>query len=272
MLKIGVTGYAGHVGQELMRYENVTPLACDVCDPNAVDLSVRNVKPDIIVHLASISDVDVCEKPENEKRVKSVNVIGTFNVAEVAEKRGCGMVIMSSAHVFDGRWGNYKEKSKPNPKNFYGFSKMAAEAFRSIFPFMKVVRTSYLFDYERVFKHLYPLRANQSFMYPTFIERSFMYLPHFAEAFYCYLQNYDRMPNMLHISGASTVSWYEFIRDMADVYKLDSSKVQPRSKEIKMDVAPRPYSAGLNIGLSKKLDLPQFGYKEGLLEMREISR
>jgi dTDP-4-dehydrorhamnose reductase len=269
---IGVTGYAGYVGQELLKYKEFVPLACDVRNKPDVDLAVRSVKPDIIVHLASISDVDVCEAKENEPKVKAVNVNGTYNVAEVAERYGCGMVIMSSAHVFDGRWGNYKEKSKPNPKNFYGFSKMAAESFQAVFPFMKVVRTSYLFDHERVFKHLYPLRANHSYAYPTFIERSFMFLPHFAEAFYFYLMNYDRMPNTLHISGCDTASWYQFIRDMARLYRVDENLVQPRKYEIEVDAAPRPYKAGLNVGLSKKLDIPQYGYREGLLEMKEGSR
>lgn len=273
MATFGITGYSGHVGQELLKYPDMVPLAGDVRNQSEIELAIRNTKVDIIVHLASISDVDTCEKKENQKLVDDTNVRGTFHVAEAAENYGCGMVLLSSAHVFDGKWGNYKESSRPFPKNYYGFTKLAAEGFsRDIFPFMKVVRTSYLFDHERVFKHIYPLRAKNSFAYPTFIERSFMYLPHFAEAFYCYLLNFANMPKMLHISGATTASWYEFIRDMAEIYKADSSLVKPRTFEIDVDSAPRPYKAGLNIGLSRKLSLPQYGYKEGLLEMREVSR
>ena len=277
-MKYGVTGYSGHVGQELLKYDDVVPLAGDVRDMgelnrrSAIEMAVRTVKPDVIVHLASISDVDVCEKKENQSLIDDTNVKGTFHVAEVAEKYGCGMVLMSSAHVFDGRWGNYKENSKRNPKNYYGMSKHYAEGFQKTFPFMKVVRTSYLFDHERVFKHIYPLRANHPYAYPTFIERSFMYLPHFAEAFYFYLLAYDRMPSILHISGCETTSWYQFIRDMAKAYKLDESLVHPRKHEIDVESAPRPYKAGLNVGLSKKLDLPQFSYREGLFEMKEVSR
>lgn len=272
MTTIGVTGYSGHVGQELLKYKDVVPLAGDVRFPSEIELAVRNVKPDVIVHLASISDVDRCELKENQKLVDDTNVRGTFHVAEAAEKFGCGLVVLSSSQVFDGKWGNYKENSKPNPQNYYGFTKLAAEGFRKIFPFMKVVRTSYLFDHERVFKHLYPLRAGNSFAYPTFIERSFMYLPHFAEAMFWYLANYNKMPQVLHISGSDTVSWYQFIRDMASVYGVDSSLVCPRDKEIEVYSAPRPYKAGLNVGLSKRLDMPQYGYREGLHEMREVSR
>lgn len=271
-MKIGLTGYTGHIGQELMQFADVVPLACDVRNQDDVDLAVRNVKVDVVVHLASISDVDRCEKKENQKLVDDTNVRGAFHVAMATEQYNTDMVLLSTSHVFDGRWGNYKESSRPNPKNYYGFSKLGAESFRELFPRMKVVRTSYLFDHERVFRHIYPLRAGTSFEYPTFIERSFMYLPHFAEALYAYLQRYAEMPKVLHISGSDTVSWYEFVRDMAKVYGLDSSKVCPRNHEIKMDVAPRPFRAGLNVNLSKKLSLPQYGYREGLLEMKEISR
>ena len=273
MTTFGVTGYAGQVGQELLKYPDMVPLAGDVRSRSEIDLAVRSTKVDVIVHLASISDVDTCEKKENQKLVDDTNVRGTFHVAEVAEKYGCGMVLLSSAHVFDGKWGNYKENSKPSPRNYYGFSKLAAEGFaKDIFPFMKVVRTSYLFNHKRVFRHIYPLRAKNSFTYPTFIERSFMYLPHFVEAFHWYLLSLSSMPKVLHISGANTVSWYQFIKDMADVYGVDSSLVCPRTYEIDVESAPRPYKAGLNVGLSRKLAMPQYGYKEGLLEMRELSQ
>ena len=148
---------------------------------------------------------------------------------------------------------------------------MGAERLQTVFPNLKVVRTSYLFDYERMFRHIYPLREGESFEYPTFIERSFMYLPHFAEAFYNYLQRIEQMPSILHISGSRTSSWYKFMCDVATVYGLNSSLIQPRYKEVNLNVAPRPYKAGLNVNLSKKLEIPQYGYLEGLQEMREIS-
>jgi len=180
------------------------------------------------------------------------------------------MVLLSTVHVFDGHRGNYREKDRPNPQNYYGFTKLAAEGFQQIFPFMKIVRTSYLFDYNRTFKHVYSIRAGNEYEYPTFIERSFMYLPHFAEAFHYYLSNYDRMPYTLHISGSDTVSWYEFVCQLSDFYGLDSSLVRPRVKEL-AGMVPRPYRAGLNIELSKKVGLPQYSFVDGFSEMKEVS-
>ena len=271
MTIIGVTGYSGHVGQELLLFPNVIPLAGDVRIKSDIARAVNNNKVDIIVHLASISDVDECEQKQNQSMVDEVNVQGTINVAEVAEDYGCEMVLLSTVHVFDGKRGNYKENSSCNPKNYYGYTKFACEGFQHVFKFLKVVRTSYLFDYERLFPHLYPLRAGKQFEYPVFIERSFMYLPHFADAFYYYLCNYDRMPKMLHISGSETVSWYSFMKSLADVYGIKSDLVCPRTEDIG-SVAPRPYRAGMNVDLSRKLGVPQYNYLDGLREMKSVGR
>lgn len=266
--RIGVTGYSGRVGQELLSFPNIFPLACDVRNLEEVDLAVKHTEVDIIVHLASISDVDKCEDPQNRKLIDDTNVKGTLHMAQAGEKHGCKVVLLSSSHVFDGKWGNYKEKNKPHPINYYGLSKLGAESFLSVFDNLKIVRTSYLFDYERLFKHVYPLRAGHPYEYPTFIERSFMYLPHFAESLYQYLMRIDEMPDILHIAGCRSVSWYELMLDVAEAFRLQKSLVCPRHRELDNPSAPRPHHAGLNVGLSNKLGLPQYGHLEGIIEMR----
>lgn len=270
-MKIGLTGYSGMVGEELMKFPNVVPLACDVRNKEEVSVAVKSTQVDIIVHLASITGIDFCEDPKNHKLVNDTNVWGTLNVAEAADDLGREMVLLSTIHVFDGAGGNYREKSKPNPKNYYGLTKLAAEGFQQVFPFMKIVRTSYLFDYKRIFKHIYPLRAGKASDYPTFIERSFMYLPHFAEAFHYYLLNYGRMPHILNIGGSDTVSWYEFVCGLSELYGVDSSLVLPRSKELP-GLVPRPFRGGLNVGLSEKVGIPQYNFVDGFAEMKEVSR
>jgi dTDP-4-dehydrorhamnose reductase len=117
--------------------------------------------------------------------------------------------------------------------------------------------------------HVYPLRIGHSYEYPTFIKRSFMYLPHFIENLYRYILNITEMPSILHLSGSDTVSWYEFMKNLADVYRIDNQLVI-RRKSDSSEFAPRPYNGGLNINLSKKLGFPQHSYLEGLEAMREL--
>ena len=265
--RVAVTGYRGRVGQELLaQYSGSTPLVCDVREEKDVRLAIHNIRPDIIVHLAAKSDVDFCQQKQNENFVIDVNVRGTFNVCEAARDYGCGVVLLSTSQVFDGLWGNYNEKSKPHPKNFYGMSKWGAERIQTAQPFMKIIRTSYLFDYERLYKYIYPLKVGKRFDYPTFIYRSFMYVPHFVNSLVQYLERFDEMPPILHISGTDTVSWYGFVDKIAYAYGLNKSLVMSRNRELP-DKSPRPHKAGLNVSLSKRLGLPQFSYLKGLYEM-----
>lgn len=267
-MKIYVTGHSGHVGKYLCQYPDVLPLDVDVTQEREVELAVRHLSPgDIVVHLASKSDVNWCEHRENQNKVIDVNFKGAIYVANATEKYHCGMVFLSSDHVFDGRWGNYKESSKISPLNYYGQSKVAAEeAMLEAFEHVKVVRTSYLFDESRLDEKLSALLHGRKAGYPTFISRSFMYIPSFVDSLLRYVDNYTDMPRLLHISGNRIVSWYDFMIELAKRYTLDVELILARRMDIKTETQ-RPRKGGLNVSLSKKLGLPQSNYYTGIEQM-----
>lgn len=257
MTKVMMTGGNGRIGKYMAKWVDGN-LECDITDSRSLDDILSKQAPDIILHLAARSDVDWCENPANEKEAIAVNVRGTFKLLHAAEMIGAKVVMLSSDHVFSGgnRWwgsGPYDEDDKTFPTNFYGQTKLAAEGFLEAFDNFKVVRTSYLFDWERIQSKL-----GQS--QPTFIKRSFMYLPHFCSDLYLYLQNYDKMPKVLHLSGSKTVSWYDFMRSF--------TVVQPKNKEDKT-MTKRPYGAGLKT--KYKFFLPT-SYHQGVKDMLKDSQ
>lgn len=280
-MKIAVTGYKGRVGSLLLE-QGCSPLVCDVTNYDEVEMAVRQAKPDLVVHLASISDVDYCEQHLDE--ALKVNFGGTKIVAEATRKHQCGMVLLSSDHVFGGRSGPYKEVKfvknflglYDSPVNYYGETKLAAEALQQVNPHMKIVRTSYLFDENRLKLANWitdlgflGLDHTKGVEYPTFISRSFMYFPHFITSFVLYLNRFYEMPNLLHISGIDIVSWYDFMLAVAGTFEVDKNLIHPRRKELNTSkaFAPRPHRGGLKVGLSRKLGLPQYSYIDGLKEM-----
>jgi dTDP-4-dehydrorhamnose reductase len=251
MTKIMMTGGKGFVGKELRGW-GIDPLFCDITSSEEVHDAVVTSKPDIIIHLAAISNIDFCESKNNEKLVIDTNLIGTHNILEAAESYGAKVVMLSSDHVFSGKWGwlrSYREDSTPNPVNFYGYSKFAAEALTEKFPNLKIVRTSYLFNKAR-------LEGKELESQPTFIYRSFMYLPHFCSRLIQYVNNFDKMPTITHITGSKIVSWYKFMSEFEDV--------SPRDVEPDYTYAPRPHYAGLKT----KYDLfAPVSYTSGIAEM-----
>lgn len=268
-MRIGIIGYSGMVGQELLKFPDTIPLPCDVRDENSIEMAIEKTKVDFIVHLASVSDVDECEKDSNLTRVKDVNVLGALNVFEQAEKRDIEVTTISSAQVFDGIWGNYKENSKPSPVNRYGISKAGADEFAKTYNNVKVIRTSYLFDYRRLYGEVYALRNLQFRTYPTFMIRSFMYVPHFVESLYYHTMNWNEMPPMLNVAGWRNASWHQFMLSVANAFGASTDYVLARSTELR-DMVRRPKKATLNTSLSKSLGFAQHDYVDGLIAMREL--
>lgn len=265
MKTIGITGYKGRLGRHLLSvYSNFVGLDCDVADLQSVENCVGDI--DGILHLAAKSDVNWCERPENKSIVSNVNLRGTFNVCHAAQVRKLPVVLLSSDHIYGGRWGLYREKDKGNPINFYGFSKFSAESLQKVFDNLKIIRTSYLFDRERLNHQLAKLWDGIPDTYPTFIIRTFMYLPHFAMTLCHYLDWLERMPKVLHLSGNKAGSWYDLMREIAVQSGKDTKLVVPRQSEL-LNRVPRPYWGGLNVNLSRKLGFKQHSYKEGVTQM-----
>ena len=268
MKKICMTGGRGKIGSYLSKLGAID-LECDVTNTLEIQRSIKYYKPDIIVHLASKSDVNWCEKRENEQKVIDVNFSAVSKVCSEAEKVGCQVVLISSDHVFPGGFwsGKYKEDDNRKPLNFYGTTKVAAEGLTSIYSNLKIVRTSYLFDESRLRWDLDGMKKGYIAEFPTFIRRTFMYLPHFALSMMNYLQRLDDMPEILHISGSNSVSWYEFMLDLAKAYGHHESLVLPRKKDLQNGFAPRGKNLGLNTSLAMRLGFHKYSYLDGLQAM-----
>ena len=265
-MKIGVTGSSGTLGKALLN-RGAIPLDCDIKDLGRVESELDSARPDLIIHMACKSNVDWCEKPENQEEVIQTNVRGAYYVALAAEDRKIPMLALSTDHIFNGRRGPYKESyRKTIPINFYGQSKLAMETVLSAFKNVKVIRTSNVFsdDDHRMFDYMDTLALEYPVHIPTFQYRSFMYIEHFIDSLLLCVQKFYEIPNLLHISGSKTVSWYDFFV----AFYGQSSLINKKKRDDKGFV-PRPKKAGLNTELSKKLGFPQYDYLDGIKEMKK---
>jgi dTDP-4-dehydrorhamnose reductase len=83
-------------------------------------------EPSVIVHAASLTDVDKCETDPAE--AVRVNVGGTESVACLAADAGARLVQLSTDSVFDGKRGRYRDTDNPSPLNVYARTKLESEA------------------------------------------------------------------------------------------------------------------------------------------------
>lgn len=124
-----VTGADGLLGSKVVeRFSEVVATSkedLDVRDIEAARECVTEEQPDVIIHLAALTSVRKCA--EEKDLAWETNVEGTANMVQVADEVGAKFVLMSTPCVFSGEDAPYTEQSVPDPKNFYGVTKMVAE-------------------------------------------------------------------------------------------------------------------------------------------------
>jgi dTDP-4-dehydrorhamnose reductase len=132
-MRIYLTGASGFVGSnfayvfERRGAEVIGPSHADVdlTDPDAVLRSVRDARPDAIVHAAIWNAF--AGLLSDRRRAWESFVPATRHVVDAANAADAHVVLISTDWVFDGTQGPAAEDEPPNPINTYGFLKAMSE-------------------------------------------------------------------------------------------------------------------------------------------------
>jgi dTDP-4-dehydrorhamnose reductase len=137
--KIFITGCGGMLGKAV--YERFSPhcevLATDI-DVNEPWLEYGDVidfqgilekasrfKPDLVINLAALTDLEYCEK--NPEITWKTNALGAENMALISKSLGATHIYISTAGIFDGKQEYYNDFDQPNPMSIYAKSKHYGE-------------------------------------------------------------------------------------------------------------------------------------------------
>ena len=154
-MKVFVTGVAGQLGHDVMNelnkrgYEGIgsdlaseyagaqdgsavtkmTYVSMDITDKEAVERTLLEIKPDVVVHCAAWTAVDLAEDDDKVEKVRAINVEGTENIAKACKKLDCKMLYISTDYVFDGQGTEPWEPDCKDykPLNVYGQTKLEGE-------------------------------------------------------------------------------------------------------------------------------------------------
>src|SRR5687767_3311595 len=239
-MKIGVTGSKGRIGSRLVALGAV-PLEFDVTDREAAMRGLDHLRPNVVVHAASISSIARCE--EDLDLAITVNSWGTNTVCEAADRVGAKVVFLSSEQVFDGIKGCYSETDEPNPINDYGRTKFGAEGIVNQLYGGKTIRLSRGISREAgkdIDTYLSDLRNERYADVPDFIVRSYSHLDFLAEGVWEFAKNFESMPELIHLGGTVSVSFYLLMVMIAEELGVNPNYVYPRKEEIKE--SPRPFN------------------------------
>ncbi len=154
-MKVLVTGVAGQLGHDVMNelakrgYEGIgsdiapeyqgvadgSPVTrmpyvpVDITDQACVERTISEASPDVVVHCAAWTAVDLAEDEDKVDKVRAINAGGTRNIAGACKRLDCKMVYLSTDYVFDGKG---EEPWQPDckdykPLNVYGQTKLEGE-------------------------------------------------------------------------------------------------------------------------------------------------
>lgn len=154
-MKVLVTGVAGQLGHDVMnelakrQYEGIgsdiapqysgiadgsavttmSYVSMDITDKASVETILSEAQPDVVVHCAAWTAVDMAEDDDKVEKVRLVNAAGTENIALVCKQLGCKMVYISTDYVFDGQGTEPWEPDCRDykPLNVYGQTKLEGE-------------------------------------------------------------------------------------------------------------------------------------------------
>jgi dTDP-4-dehydrorhamnose reductase len=224
-MKIYLTGADGMLGTALIAALNAEPSTCDwvvrgvsirdfdIADPEPVQASIAEFKPDVVLHTAALAIVDTCET--SPAQAIRVNVAGTYNVAHACLRHGARLAYLSSDYVFDGTEpppSGYTEADMPNPVSVYGLTKLAGERITEAVPEHLIIRTSWLFGGtdERTDVVLGALRQAQRGQRPRLIADQHSgptYTPDLARTILALLARGVTGP--VHVANTGAASWYQ---------------------------------------------------------------
>jgi len=97
----------------------------DVIDFQGISEKASKFKPDLIINLAALTDLEYCEK--DPEITWKTNALGAENMALISKKLNATHIYISTAGIFDGKQEYYNDFEKPNPKSIYAKAKYYGE-------------------------------------------------------------------------------------------------------------------------------------------------
>lgn len=272
-MKILVTGSKGMLGQDLcpvLEDENYEVIETsienlDITDSNQVKSKISEEKPDIIIHCAGYTNVDLAE---TEKDVaKKINVDGTENIARICGEKDITLVYISTDYVFDGtKKEAYTPDDKPNPLNYYGQTKYEGEiAVQKYCKKYYIVRTSWLYGHhgKNFVETIISLAKNQEVKVVNDQIGCPTWTMELCEGILDLIQENPDY-GIYHICGDGQTSWYEFAKEIYKNLKLKVNLTPCKTEEFPRP-AKRPHFSAMNNGIYRNWKLALKDY----LKLRE---
>lgn len=276
-MKVFVTGVCGQLGHDVMNelakrgYEGVGSdiqeayagvadgtavttapyVSLDITDQAAVEKVISVIHPDVIVHCAAWTAVDMAEDDDKVAKVRAINAGGTQNIANVAKAIDAKMVYISTDYVFDGQgetpWQPDCKDYKP--MNVYGQTKLEGElAVANTLSKYFIVRIAWVFGKNgknfiktmlKVGKNHDEVKVvNDQIGTPTYTFDLARLLVDMIET--------DKYGYYHATNEGGYISWYDFTKEIYRVAGYTTKVTPVTTEEYGLSKAARPFNSRLD--------------------------
>lgn len=273
-MKVFVTGINGQLGHDVMLelynrgheaigsgsgevYKGTDAVATmpymqmDITDEAAVFQTIREVKPDAVVHCSAWTAVDAAEDEENREKVFALNVKGPENLAKACKDIDAKIIYLSTDYVFNGQGTTPWKPDETDfaPLNVYGQSKLGGE--RAVAENMDkffIVRIAWVFGLNgknfiktmiNVGKTHDTVRVvNDQIGTPTYTKDLARLLVDMIET--------EKYGYYHATNEGGYISWYDFCVEIYKQYGLTTKVIPVTTAEYGLSKAARPFNSRLD--------------------------
>jgi dTDP-4-dehydrorhamnose reductase len=236
--------------------KNIDFRILDITDGPAVNVLINQVRPDVIVHAAAMTQVDQCEL--NKIDCWNTNVTATRFIVDAAKETESRIIFISTDFVFDGNHGPYREEDEPNPVNYYGSSKLGAEKAVmesgldwAIVRTVLVVGTTAHGQRQNLLSWVQEkLEKGESIKVVDDQVRTPTFVDDLAEGILLVLEKNAK--GIYHIAGKDTLTPFQMAIKTAEFLHLDTNLVQKADANTFTQAALRPPTTGFIIDKAKR--------------------
>lgn len=245
-------------GWSLLRFDRQ---ALDITNAAAVEKSIGEFDPQVVVNSAAYNQVDIAES--EPLAAYQVNALAVRNFAVACRQCGAQLVHFSTDYVFDGTKGSpYTEGDTPRPLGAYGVSKLAGELYAQAYlDNSLVIRTSGVFGPAgmstrrgnflevmlRLAKNGTPIRVVEDHIAsPT-------YAPAMASRTADLIER--QASGVFHMGGGQPISWYAYAKLIFELSETPAV-LQPTDEREYRTAARRPKYSALSNGKLDALGIP----------------
>ena len=247
-------------------------LPLDLCQQASIDSLFEKVKPDTVIHTASIGEVDEAERHLDS--VRAVNVEGTQKVLQSCRQSNACFIFISSNAVFDGTHPPYREEAPLRAVNQYGQMKIAAEQLVSAsgVPHL-IVRPILMYGWpleggreNAVTRWLTSFEKSE----PVRVAEEIVTMPLWVVdcARTIWIGLLQRKEGIVHVAGADRVTMVQFAKEVCRLFNHDERLIRSVPSREFAHLAPRPRDTSFDLTrLRLEFKIEPLGIHEGLTQM-----